>query len=82
MTERGKKKERDLKIQQKHLQNPGQICTYFRSFKRLGALVLPSVQDVLAVSFGEPSLYIHLTELVEIIEIITDKLVGKREYTD
>ena len=47
--------------------------------KKLGALVLPSVQDVLAVSFEEPSLYIQLNEFVEIIEMITDKLVGKRE---
>ena len=27
----GRRKERDLKIQQRHLQNPRQICAYFRS---------------------------------------------------
>ena len=67
-----------MKIQQRHLQNLGGSAPIFEA-KKLGALVLPSVQDVLAVSFEEPSLYIQLNELVEIIEMITDKLVGKRE---
>ena len=38
-------------------------------------LELPSVQDALAVCFGEPFLYIQLNEL---IEIVTDKLFEKR----
>lgn len=47
----------------------------FATAKRLGMLELPSVQDALAVCFGEPFLYIQLNELVE---IITDKFFGKR----
>ena len=38
-------------------------------------LELPSVQDALAVCFGEPFLHIQLNEL---IEIVTDKLFEKR----
>ena len=62
-TERGKKEgERFENSTETFAKILGRFAPIFEA-KKLVALVLPSVQDVLAVSFEEPSLYIQLNEL-------------------
>ena len=62
-TERGKKEGERLENSTETFAKSSYGSAPIFEAKKLGALVLPSVQDVLAVSFEEPSLYIQLNEL-------------------